>query len=43
MTYYERWVASINRNLVEAGAYSLEALGRKMAEVKARGLTYADA
>jgi len=40
MTYYERWVASLNQNLVEAGGYSLEELGAKMAEVKARGETY---
>lgn len=40
MTYYERWVAALNQNLVEAGAYSLEDLGRKMEEVAARGPTY---
>ncbi len=43
MTYYERWVAAVNQNLVEAGAYSLEELGRKMDEVKARGTTYGEA
>ena len=41
MTYYERWVASLNQNLVEAGVYTLEELGTKMQEVKARGDTYA--
>lgn len=40
MTYYERWVASLNQNLVEAGVYSLEELGAKMEDVKARGDTY---
>ncbi|MFY0690983.1 MAG: nitrile hydratase subunit beta [Paracoccaceae bacterium] len=40
MTYYERWVAAINQNLIEAGVYSLEELGAKMAEVEARGDTY---
>lgn len=40
MTYYERWVASLNQNLVEAGVYSLEELGTKMEEIKARGDTY---
>jgi hypothetical protein len=43
MTYYERWVAAINQNLVESGAYSLEELGRRMAEVQARGQTYGEA
>ena len=40
MTYYERWVAALNQNLVEAGVYSLEELGTKMEEIKARGDTY---
>ena len=43
MSYYERWVASLNENLVEAGTYSLEELGRKMEEIKARGATYGEA
>ena len=43
MSYYERWVASLNENLIEAGAYSIEELGRKMAEVQERGDTYAAA
>ena len=42
MTYYERWMASINQNLVEAGAYTLQELGEKMAEVANRGLTYGE-
>jgi hypothetical protein len=40
MSYYERWMSAVNQNLVEAGVYSLEELGEKMAEVKARGKTY---
>jgi len=40
MSYYERWVHSVNQNLIEAGAYSLTELSDKMAEVKARGETY---
>lgn len=40
MTYYERWMHSVNQNLLEAGVYSLEELGAKMAEVSARGETY---
>ena len=43
MTYYERWIASVNQNLIEAGTYSLRELGRKMEEVKARGTTYGEA
>jgi len=43
MTYYERWISSINQNMVEAGAYSLEELGTKMAEITARGETYGEA
>ena len=43
MTYYERWIASINQNLIEAGTYSLEELGQKMADVQARGPTYGEA
>ncbi len=40
MTYYERWVAAVNQNLIEAGVYSLEELATKMAEIKSRGETY---
>jgi len=43
MTYYERWVASVNQNLIEAGAYTTAELGAKMAKVQARGQTYGDA
>lgn len=41
-TYYERWVQSINQNLLESGAYSIEELAEKMAEVQKRGETYGD-
>lgn len=40
MSYYERWISAVNQNLLEAGVYSIEELGAKMAEVKARGETY---
>ena len=40
MTYYERWIASIAQNMVEAGAITTDELGSKMAEVRARGATY---
>ncbi len=40
MSYYERWIAAVNQNLVEQGAYSLGELGDKIASVQARGDTY---
>ena len=43
MTYYERWIASINQNLIEGGAYTTAELAEKMADVSARGETYGDA
>lgn len=43
MTYYERWVAALNQNLIAAGAYTLEELGTRMEEVAARGGTYGEA
>ncbi len=43
MTYYERWVAAINDNLVRAGVYTIEELGQKMQDVQARGDTYGEA
>ena len=43
MTYYERWIAAINQNLVESGVYSLEELGRRMRAVSLRGDTYGEA
>ena len=43
MTYYERWMAAVNQNLVENGVYTLEELGAKMDEVAGRGPTYGEA
>ncbi len=43
MTYYERWIASVNQNLIEGGAYTTAELAEKMAEITARGDTYGDA
>jgi hypothetical protein len=43
MTYYERWIASVNQNLIEDGVYSTAELAEKMAEVTARGTTYGEA
>ncbi|MBC6443648.1 MAG: nitrile hydratase subunit beta [Rhodobacteraceae bacterium] len=41
-TYYERWVQAVNQNLLEAGAYSIQDIAEKMAQVEARGSTYGD-
>jgi len=43
MTYYERWTASLNQNMLEAGDYSVAELGARMERVRARGDTYAQA
>jgi hypothetical protein len=43
MSYYERWVAAVNQNMIEAGAYSLAELGERMEIIKARGDTYGEA
>lgn len=43
MTYYERWIAAVNQNLIEGGAYTTSELADKMAQVSARGSTYGDA
>lgn len=43
MSYYERWIAAINQNLLESGTYSIEELGARMDEVARRGRTYGEA
>ncbi|WP_439155750.1 ScnB-like protein [Yoonia sp.] len=43
MTYYERWIASVNQNLIEAGIYTTAELARRMTDVAARGPTYGEA
>jgi hypothetical protein len=43
MTYYERWIAAVARNLMDAGAFTAAELSAKMAEVAARGDDYAAA
>ena len=43
MTYYERWIASVNQNLIENGIYSVKELGQRMTAVKDRGATYGEA
>ena len=41
-TYYERWVQSVNQNLLEAGAYTLDELSAKMEAITERGETYGE-
>ena len=36
LAYYERWIHSITRTLLQRGVLSTDELGRKMAEVEAR-------
>lgn len=43
MTYYERWIAAVNQNLIEGGAYSTAELAEKMEDIAKRGDTYGDA
>ena len=43
MSYYERWVAAINQNLIEAGSYTTEELGDRMQAVRQRGASYGEA
>lgn len=42
MTYYERWVMSLRRNLVEAGAVTPAEIAAKIDEIRDRGHTYGD-
>ena len=37
MTYYERWIASIAATMLQRGVFTADELGRKMAEIEARG------
>ena len=43
MTYYERWVAAVAQNMVEAGVVSQSELAARMEVVAARGDTYGEA
>ena len=43
MTYYERWIVSVNQNLIEAGVYTTAELAQRMSDVAARGQTYGEA
>lgn len=37
MSYYERWMFAITQTLIQRGVIGIDELGRKMAEVEARG------
>jgi hypothetical protein len=37
LSYYERWIAAIANILIEKGVFTVDELGRKMAEVRALG------
>ncbi len=37
LSYYERWISSITRILIEKGVFTVDDLGRKLAEIEARG------
>ncbi|PJJ87383.1 nitrile hydratase beta subunit [Brevirhabdus pacifica] len=43
MGYYERWIASVNQNLLEGGVYTTEELGTRMEAVARRGASYGEA
>ena len=43
MSYYERWIAAINRNLIGAGVYTTAELAERMDRVGRRGATYGEA
>ena len=36
LSYYERWISSVTNVLIEKGYISIDELGRKMEEVRAR-------
>jgi hypothetical protein len=40
LSYYERWVAALHRNLVEAGAVTPTEVAAKIEEISARGTSY---
>jgi hypothetical protein len=36
LTYYERWIASIASAMIQKGVFTVDELGRKLAEIEAR-------
>lgn len=43
LTYYERWVEAVARNLLDAGVFTVDELSRAMEAARARGATYGEA
>lgn len=43
LSYYERWMASVNQNLIEAGIYGADDLADRMEQVARRGSSYSAA
>jgi hypothetical protein len=43
MSYYERWIAAVSRNMLEAGAWTPAELGARMEAVARRGHSYGEA
>ena len=43
LSYYERWIASISQNLVEAGVLTTFEIGERMSKIQERGPTYGEA
>jgi hypothetical protein len=43
MSYYERWIAAVHQNLLEAGTFTTAELAARMTQVGARGATYGTA
>lgn len=42
-SYYERWIAAISQNLIEAGVITQSELAKRMEQVATRGATYGEA
>ena len=40
LTYYERWIEAVARNLIDAGVFGIEELRAGMEAARARGDTY---
>lgn len=36
LNYYERWITSIANNMIKKGVFTVDELGRKLAEIEAR-------
>ena len=36
LSYYERWIASVANTMIQKGVFTVDELGRKLAEIEAR-------